>query len=132
VSKFQLPPIEAFLDAHREYIDQFGGDAGVSDLGRLEAALGRAQSLIDYGDDPSVFDIAAIVAHGVNNNHPFVDGNKRVSFGAIVAILHMNGYSLDVTEREAVAVISAVAKGEMDHGGLSHWIQENAIKSDQP
>ncbi len=130
MSNFELPPIEAFLDAHQEYIDQFGGDPGVRDLGRLEAALGRAQSLIDYGSDPTVFDIAAIVAHGVNNNHPFVDGNKRISFGAIVAILHMNGYSLDVTEREAVAVIYAVAKGEMDHGALSNWIRANAIKSD--
>ena len=63
MSPFLLPPIEAFLDAHHEYIDQFGGDSGVSDLGRLEAALGRAQSLIDYGDEPTIFDIAAIVAH---------------------------------------------------------------------
>jgi death-on-curing protein len=131
VSKFSLPPIEAFLDAHREYIDRFGGDPGIRDLGRLEAALGRAQSLIDYGDDPAIFDIAAVVAHGVSNNHAFVDGNKRVSFGAIVAILHMNGFSLDVTEREAVAVTFAVAKGEMDHIALSTWIRDNAIKLDR-
>lgn len=131
MSAFQLPPIEAFLDAHREYIDQFGGDPGVRDLGRLEAALGRAQSLIDYGDDPTIFDIAAVVSHGVSNNHAFIDGNKRVSFGAIVAILHMNGYDLDVTERDAIAVTFAVAKNEMDHASLSRWIRDNAIKRDR-
>ncbi|MGH6619778.1 MAG: type II toxin-antitoxin system death-on-curing family toxin, partial [Alphaproteobacteria bacterium] len=123
MSAFRLPPIEAFLDAHREYIDRFGGDPGVRDLGRLEAALGRAQSLIDYGGGPTIFEIAAIVSHGVSNNHAFIDGNKRVSFGAIVAILHMNGYDLDVTERDAVAVTFAVAKSEMDHAALSRWIR---------
>lgn len=35
MSAFRLPPIEAFLDAHREYIDRFGGDPGVRDAGRL-------------------------------------------------------------------------------------------------
>lgn len=130
MSAFSLPPIEAFLDAHNEYIDRFGGDPSVRDLGRLEAALGRAQSLIDYGDDPTVFEIAAIVSHGVSNNHAFVDGNKRVSFGAIVAILHMNGYDLDVTERDAVAVTFAVAEGRLDHAGLADWIRENAVPFD--
>ena len=128
MSPFRLPPIEAFLDAHREFIDQFGGDPGVIDLGRLEAALGRAQSLIDYGDDPTIFDIAAVVSHGVSNNHPFVDGNKRVSFGAIVAILHMNCYDLDVTERDAFTVISAVARSELDERALADWIRENAVE----
>ncbi len=130
MSAFSLPPIEAFLDAYNEYIDRFGGDPSVRDLGRLEAALGRAQSLIDYGDDPTVFEIAAIVSHGVSNNHAFVDGNKRVSFGAIVAILHMNGYDLDVTERDAVAVTFAVAEGRLDHAGLADWIRENAVPFD--
>ena len=119
--------MEALLDAHREYIEQFGGDPGVRDLGRLEAALGRAQSLIDYGDEPTIFDVAAVVSHGVSNNHPFIDGNKRVSFGAIIAILHMNGYDLDVTERNAFTVISAVARSEMDERALADWIRENAI-----
>jgi death on curing protein len=127
VSAFILPPLEAFLDAHREYIDQFGGDHGVRDLGRLEAALGRAQSLIDYGDNPTLFDIAAVVSHGVSKNHAFVDGNKRMSFGAIVVILTLNSYDLDVTERSAVTVITAVAKSEMDERALSVWIRDNAI-----
>jgi death on curing protein len=128
VSPFRLPPIQALLDAHREYIEQFGGDPGVRDLGRLEAALGRAQSLIDYGDDPTIFNVAAVVAHGISNNHAFIDGNKRVSFGAVVAILHMNGYDLDVTERDAFTVISAVARSEMDERALADWISENAIE----
>jgi death-on-curing protein len=127
VNPFRLPPIEAFLDAHQEFIEQFGGDPGLRDLGRLEAALGRAQSLIDYGNDPTIFEIAAVVSHGVSNNHPFVDGNKRVSFGAIVAILHMNGYDLDVTERDAFTVISAVARNELDERALGDWIQKNAV-----
>lgn len=128
MSDFRLPPIEAFLDAHREYVDEFGGEAGVRDLGRLEAAIGRAQSLIDYGDNPTIFDIAAVVAHGISKNHAFVDGNKRVSFGAIVAILHVNGYDLDVTERDAVAVITAVARNDVDELALSEWIRDNAIQ----
>lgn len=130
MTKFSLPPIEAFLDAHREYIDQFGGDPGIRDLGRLQAALGRAQSLIDYADDPTLFHLAAIVSHGLNNNRAFVDGNKRVSFGAIVAILHMNGYNLDVTEREAIKITFAVARNKMDHEALADWIRNNAVKLD--
>lgn len=130
MSDFRLPPIEAFVDAHREYVDEFGGDAGIRDLGRLEAALGRAQSLIDYGDNPTIFDIAAVVAHGISKNPAFVDGNKRVSFGAIIAILHLNGFDLDVTERDAVAVVTALAKSDTDERALSDWIRQNAIHRD--
>lgn len=131
MSRFILPPLEAFLDAHREYIEQFGGDHGVRDLGRLEAALGRAQSLIDYGENPTLFDIAAVVSHGISKNHAFVDGNKRMSFGAIVVILHLNGNDLDVTERDAVTIITALAKSEMDERALSDWIRDNAVPHSQ-
>ena len=124
---FALPPLDAFLDAHREYIARFGGEPGLRDRGRLEAAISRAQALIDYGDAPDIAAVAAAVAQGISNNHPFVDGNKRVSFGAIVAILHMNGFTLDVTERDAVAAIYAVAEGKMDDTALAGWIRENAV-----
>ena len=41
------------------------------------------------------------------NNHPFVDGNKRVAFAVTDAFLRMNGHFLDCDSDEAYATSSS-------------------------
>jgi death-on-curing protein len=69
-------------------INRYGGSAGVRDMGALEAALYRPQS--GYYED--VIQQAAALWESLSQNHPFVDGNKRIAFAAMDIFLRIGGF----------------------------------------
>lgn len=111
---------------HAESLARFGGAPGVRDEGLLESGLDRPRNLLSYGDDPSLFDLAAAYTEGLLKNHPFVDGNKRAGLLAARAFLFQNGFRLDPPEAETVHVIEGVAAGEIKAEELSNWLKANS------
>lgn len=87
------------LFIHAVLLDRHGGSAGLRDNGALESALVRPQ--MGYYDD--VVADAAALFESLAIIHPFVDGNKRVAFGAVDVFLRTNGYRLTVTSDQAYA-----------------------------
>jgi death-on-curing protein len=73
-------------------IVRFGGADGLRDKGLLESALYRPQT--GYYSD--LVEMAAALFESLMNNHPFVDGNKRVAFFSTDVFLRINGYKLAV------------------------------------
>jgi len=123
-----LPPLEAIRDLHRDLIETFGGSPGIRDHGLLEQSLARPLQVIAYaGDTVTVIDVAVALCASLNRNHPFVDGNKRITFTALGITLALNGYDLDVTEREATATMMAVSAGELSEDQLRDWVARNSI-----
>jgi death-on-curing protein len=112
------------LDVHAEQLALFGGADGVRDLGLLESALGRPLNKFAYGET-GLAALAAAYAFGIARNHPFVDGNKRAAFAAIVVSLGLNGIDLDVPPEAATAMILGMAAGEISEEGLTRWIADN-------
>ncbi|WP_039851945.1 type II toxin-antitoxin system death-on-curing family toxin [Magnetospirillum fulvum] len=127
MTELRLPPIQAIIDLHTEWIAEYGGALGVRDKGALEGSLGRASQLVSYDPDASLAVIAAAVCVSICRNHPFVDGNKRAAFGTLGVILGLNGYYLDVAEHEATKVMVALAAGEMPEEEFRTWVLANAI-----
>ena len=84
-----LTPLEVML-IHRVMIERFGGADGVRDMGALESALFRPQC----GYYADAIAEAAALFESLAMNHPFVDGNKRVAFGAVDVFLRINGIRL--------------------------------------
>ena len=78
------------LYIHSDLIEQYGGAPGVRDMGALESALYRPQS--GYYDD--LAQAACALLESLAMNHPFVDGNKRVAFGALEVFLMLNGHEV--------------------------------------
>jgi len=78
--------VDAVIELHQQQIEQHGGADGIRDRGALESALARPAQLLAYGN-PDLSDLAAALAFGIVRNHPFTDGNKRVSFLASVLFL---------------------------------------------
>jgi death-on-curing protein len=72
------------LELHRRIIGQSGGSSGLHDLGALESALSQPLASFD-GEDlhSSLLEKAAALAFSLVNNHPFVDGNKRLAHAAM-------------------------------------------------
>jgi death on curing protein len=69
------PNVDDVLATHERLIATFGGSHGVRDYGALEAAVARPQ-IGYYGD---LIEEAAAPWESLSQNHPFIDGNKRVA-----------------------------------------------------
>jgi len=78
------------LAMHADQIERYGGAAGLRDPGQLEAALFRPQT----GYYADLIEEAAALWESLSQNHPFVDGNKRVAFAATYTFLAINGWRL--------------------------------------
>lgn len=108
---------------HEEQQRIFGGPAGTRDLTMLGSAVDRPRNKWAYGETVLAV-LAAAYAFGLSRNHPFVDGNKRVSLLALLTFLGLNDIDFIVPETEAAAAILALADGEIDEDGLARWIRD--------
>lgn len=117
------------LSLHRRLIDQSGGLPGLRDLGLLEASLAQPrQSFAGIDLYPSLTDKAAALGFSLIQNHPFVDGNKRIGHAAMEITLLLNGFELMAAVDESEVVILAVASGQMDRSAFTHWVQEHQAR----
>jgi hypothetical protein len=72
-------PLELLIRLHDRQIDIHGGLPGTRDPGLLESAVARPLNAWSYGET-DLFTLASLYAGGLINNHPFLDGNKRIGF----------------------------------------------------
>ena len=89
------------LALHSALIKEFGGSDGIRDQGLLESAL--AAPFQTFGGEPVYPSLQAKEAQlgfGLVCNHPFVDGNKRVSFAACDIFLRINGWRITAPSSE--------------------------------
>jgi len=116
--------VEIMVDLHAEQLALFGGPDGIRDQGMLESALGRPVNKFAHGET-DLAALAAAYAFGIARNHPFVDGNNRAAFGAIIVFLGLNDIDFLVPPESATAMILALAAGEVNEEGLTRWIRDN-------
>lgn len=75
----------------------------IRDIGLLGAAAARPQASA-FGEDayPDVWTKAAALLHSVVNNHPLVDGNKRLGWLATGVFLELNAASVSAAANDVV------------------------------
>ena len=123
--------VEDVITLHGEQLVIFGGPEGVRDRGLLESALGRPLNRWNYGES-DLARLAAAYAFGISRNHPFVDGNKRASFAAMMVFLQLNGVAFAPDPAQATAAMLALAAGDIDEDGLARWIRDNWPAANAP
>lgn len=124
----QLLTLEQVLTLHQGIIEQSGGATGIRDRGILESAL--AQPYMSYdGQDlyPTLIEKVAALGFSLINNHPFVDGNKRIGHAAIEVTLLMNGYEIQADVDTQETVILSMAASEMSRESFLEWLQRHVI-----
>jgi len=94
----------------------------------LLSALDRHKHHYYYGE-PDLCELAAVYAHGIAKNHPFVDGNKRTALVVSGVFLELNGLKLVASEALAAKVILGLAASEIDLAGLTLWFRDHVIPS---
>jgi len=109
---------------HDRQLAEHGGGVGVRDAGHLESALARPRNAWGYGtDDPAA--LAAAFAFDVARNHPFVDGNKRTAWVLARLFLALNGHELSFSPEEAIAMMLALAAGELREEETADWFRQH-------
>ena len=119
------PAIDDVVAVHARLIAKFGGSLGIRDHGGLESALARPRS--GYYDD--IIQEAAALWESLSQNHPFIDGNKRVAVTVTAAFLKVNGYRLDFDDLEAFSfLIGLYESGRMRCAELEKWLRQHATR----
>jgi len=62
-----------------------------------------------HGD---LFEMAAAYLFHVVQNHPFIDGNKRIGLEAAMVFLDLNGHAVDASIEELVDLTLQTAQGQ--------------------
>jgi death-on-curing protein len=125
--------IEEVFSLHSLLIAQSGGASGLRDRGALESAV--AQPEASFGGEelyPSLSEKAAALGHSLIQNHPFVDGNKRIGHGAMEVFLLLNGYEIEALVDEQEKVIIGVASGKISRIEFSEWLGKHLIEIERP
>jgi death-on-curing protein len=114
------------LELHRRLIEQSGGMQGLRDLGLLEASITLPrQSFAGVDLYPGVVAKAAALGFSLIQNHPFVDGNKRIGHAAMEITLVLNGRELTASVDVAEAAVLAVASGAMSRESFTRWVDDH-------
>lgn len=114
------PVLEDVLSIHQMLIERFGGAHGLRDHGALESALARPQS----GYYRDLIEEASALWESLSQNHPFIDGNKRVAITVAASFLSVNGYRLDFTDAEAyLFLIGLYETSRMRFAELDAWLR---------
>ena len=117
---------EQILLLQQDLIEQTGGTAGLRDEGLLESALFTPFKSFDGNEMfPSLQQKAARLGFGLIQNHPFVDGNKRIGAHAMLVFLSLNGVELTYTQQELSGMILDVAAGKQSFEDMVVWIQQH-------
>ncbi len=116
---------------HQMVIEQSGGAAGIRDLGLLDSALAHPRATFDGSDlHATLLDKAAALCASLVQNHPFVDGNKRVGHAAMATFLMLNGVDITASTDEQELLILALASGQSRREDLAAWLREHTKNLD--
>jgi death on curing protein len=110
------------LAIHNDQIARYGGSPGVRDLGLLEAALFRPQT----GYYADLVEEAAALWESLAQNHPFIDGNKRVAFAATYTFLAINGARIGADSEATYQFVGHLYEAnDFTFNNLVAWLRDN-------
>lgn len=121
--------LEEIVAIHENQINKWGGGYGIRDFGLLASAVARPQATF-AGEDlyPDLFLKAAVLMHSIILNHAFSDGNKRTGTVSAARFLYINGYELEVSQRQLVRAARSVEDKKWDIEKIASWLKKNSKK----
>ncbi len=118
--------VSEILRLHQKLLDATGGLSGTRDLGLLESAVYSANQV--FGEEeayPTVEQRAARLAYAITQNHPFVDGNKRIGMLVMLLTLRLNHVQIQYTQAELIQLGLSVADNSYRYEDILAWINNH-------
>ena len=114
------------VDLHDRLLEATGGAPGIRDLGALDSATAQPKATFGGADlYPTLVDKAAALCFSLVQNHPFVDGNKRVGHAAMETFLVLNGAEIHAAVDEQERLMLDLAAGLIDRPRLTDWLRQH-------
>ena len=114
------------LSLHSDLIQATGGIDGVRDNALLDSALESPFQTFDGKDIyPDIQHKAARLCYSLIQNHPFIDGNKRIGVHTMLTFLSLNSIEIDCSQCELAGMGLQAASGNMSADDLVEWINRN-------
>lgn len=115
--------VDEIKKLHSRLIEKTGGSDGIRDINLLESAVFGAS--VTFGNEeiyPTVEEKAARLMYAITNNHPFVDGNKRIGVFTMLMTLKLNAIEIKYTQQELIDLGLSVAASYMNYEEILDWI----------
>ena len=104
------------------------GGYGLHNQELLESAIKIAfQSYGGIELYPTIIDKIAIFTYSFIQDHPLLDGNKRVGVGLMMLLLKINNINIIYTQYELVEFAILVAKNSYKKNEIKEWIENHLI-----
>ena len=116
--------VDEIIELHRLLAIQSGGGWGLRDRNGLESAIAQPRMSFD-GQDlyATLAEKAAALGFSLIQNHPFIDGNKRIGHAAMETFLVLNGFEIDASPDEQEQTILGVAASRIGRDDFVGWLQ---------
>ena len=117
------------IDINNDQISRYGGMAGIRDIKLLSSAVAMPKT--SFGGkflNENIFQMAAAYAYHICQNHPFVDGNKRVALVSALVFLDINGTEIIDSDDILYDTMIRVASGKGNKEILEKAFKELVIK----
>jgi death-on-curing protein len=118
--------LDEVLALHADQIERYGGRPGVRDAGLLQSALGMPSATFEgrFLHD-SLHEMAAAYLFHLVQNHPFVDGNKRVGLMALLIFLGLNAHWLEADPDDLERLVLGVASGRITKPEVAVFVRRH-------
>jgi death-on-curing protein len=117
------------ITLYRRVMAQSGGLMGIRSFPALESAVMQPRATFDGTElYPSLIEKAAILGYMLIQNHPFVDGNKRIGHAAMEVFLLINGYEIQAGVDDQEQLILGVASGTIGKEPLTTWLETHTVQ----
>ena len=112
-----------------DQIQQYGGRYGLRDAALLSSALAMPMTTFEgkllHAD---LYDQAAAYAFHICQNHPFVDGNKRIALATALVFLDLNGIQIEDLNELLYSLMIKVAQGKATKVEISDTFRTHGSK----
>jgi death on curing protein len=122
----QFLTLDEVIAIHRDQIERYGGSLGVRDWGLLKSAI--AMPAATFGGQylhSDLCEMAAAYLFHIVQNHPFIDGNKRVGAVAADVFLTLNDLRLIFGQDEFADFVLSVACGETSKSAAAEFLRSH-------
>ena len=117
---------EQVVKIHSSLIAKTGGMDGIRDAQLLDSALKTPfQTFGGNNPYPDILDKASQLCYSLIENHPFVDGNKRIGVHLMLLFLKLNNIEVNYSQQELVDFGLDIASGKMSKNDIKGWIIEH-------
>jgi death-on-curing protein len=120
--------LKAVFAIHADQIRRYGGTEGLRDEGLLRSAL--AQPEASFGGQWLHEDLASMAAayvFHISQNHPFVDGNKRVAAVCGMHFLHLNHLTVTADQNAFADIVLHTADGRTTKDDLATFLRAHLV-----